>query len=274
MSQGDSRDSSFADRALGGPPNPLDNIDQVFRHTARRTWLGVLGIALLVGAGVLWTAVAQQKVVVDAPAVVVPEQGVFTAGEFESGTVASVAVVAGDEVTQGEVLAEVQLPGSARSVDVRSPVAGRVLAVDVRAGDVSPAGSPMFRIVPPGDPVVVALYPAADVSRLAVGQHVSVTVNGVAPARYGRAVGQITAIGSIPVSDQRLRQLTGDSSLLGLVVRLGPLREVTISLDRDSTASGVRWEGGGGPAAPIAVGTRATAGITVGERTLLDRAFG
>ena len=52
---------TFAERALGAPPNPLDNIDHVFRHTARRTWLGVLGLALLLTAGVVWTAVARAE---------------------------------------------------------------------------------------------------------------------------------------------------------------------------------------------------------------------
>ena len=98
----------------------------------------------------------------------------------------------------------------------------------------------MFRIVPPGDPIVLALYPAADVARLAVGQSVVVAVNGVAPDRFGRAIGRVESIGPIPVSDNRLRQITGDSSLLGLAQQLGPVREVQISLEQDDTPSGTR----------------------------------
>ena len=95
----------------------------------------------------------------------------------------------------------------------------------------------------------------------------------MAPERFGRAVGRVESIGSIPASDNRLRQITGDSSLLGLVERLGPVREVQIALERDDTPSGIAWDGGTGPPGPVTVGTRAVAQITVGRQTLLDRAF-
>jgi multidrug efflux pump subunit AcrA (membrane-fusion protein) len=274
MSTQPTEEPTLAERALGSTPNPLDNIDHVFRHTARRTWLGVLGLALLLAAGVLWTAVAEQKVVVDAPAVIVPAEGIYTAGELQGGQVLQVLTGPDEDVRKDQVLARVQLAETGSVAEVRSPVDGRVLAVDVRAGESSPPGVPMFRIVPPGEPIAIAFYPAADVARLSVGQPVAVTVNGVAPDRFGRAVGRIESIGPIPASDQRLRQITGDSSLLGLVQRLGPLREVQVSLEHAATPSGFRWTGRSGPDAPVSVGTRAVAHITVGERTLLDRAFG
>jgi multidrug resistance efflux pump len=274
MSQTESdRTADFQQRALGGTPNPLDNIDHVFRHTARRTWLGVLGLAVLLGAGVLWTAVAQQKVVVDASAVMVPQEGIYTAGEAQGGLVATVEAQEGEDVTRGQVLATVQVPEGS-TVDVTSPVDGRLLSAEVRPGDLAPAGAPMFRIAPAGELLAIAFYPAADVSRLDVGQRVAVRVNGVAVDRFGRASGRIDVIGATPVSTQRLRQLTGDDSLLALVQRLGPLREVRIRLDRADTPSGVAWSGGDGPTGPVAVGTLATAAITVGEQTLLERAFG
>jgi hypothetical protein len=150
-----------------------------------------------------------------------------------------------------------------------------VLSVDVRPGDSHPPGTAMFRIVPHGAPIAVALYPAAQVARLAVGDPVAVTVNGLAPSAFGKALGTIAEIGPIPVSDQRLRQLTGDASLTALPARLGPLREVQIALTPDpSTPSGVGWSGGAGPRGPITIGVGATASITVGHQTLLGRAFG
>jgi multidrug efflux pump subunit AcrA (membrane-fusion protein) len=270
--QTSSTPSDFAERALGGTPNPLDNIDHVFRHTARRTWLGVIGLAVLLGAGVLWTAVAQQKVTVTASAVMAPRDGVYTAGEAQPGLVTSVTVDEGEEVEQGQVLAKVQV-AEGSIVNVMSPVAGRLLTVEVRPGDVAGGGSPMFRIAPPGELMAIAFYPAADVSRLEVGQRVDVAVNGVAPDRFGRAVGRVDFIGPTPISESRLRQITGDSSLLALGQRLGPLREVRITLQKADTPSGVAWDGSDGPTSAIPTGVLAVAEITVGEQTLLERAF-
>jgi multidrug resistance efflux pump len=221
---------------------------------------------------VLWTAVAEQKIVVHASAVIAPQEGVYTAGEAQGGLVADVDVDEGEDVQRGQVLATVQVP-EGTTVTVTSPVAGRLLAVEVRPGDISAPGEPMFRIAPPGETLAIAFYPGADVSRLEVGQSVAVTVNGVAPDRFGRAIGRVDYIGPTPVSDQRLRQITGDSSLLGLVQQLGPLREVRIKLERADTPSGIAWTGGDGPTGPVAIGTLAVAEITVGRQTLLGRAF-
>jgi HlyD family secretion protein len=210
---------------------------------------------------------------VDASAVLVPADGIYTAGDLQGGLVLDVDVDVGQVVQQGDVLAQVQTAQTGSTVQVRSPIEGSVLAIDVRAGESSLPGVPMFRIVPLADPIVIALYPAADVARLSVGDPVVVIVNGVAADQFGRAVGRVESIGPIPASDNRLRQITGDTSLLGLVERLGPVREIQISLEQDDTPSGIAWDGGSGPPAPVSVGTRAVAQITVGQQTLLDRAF-
>jgi hypothetical protein len=150
-----------------------------------------------------------------------------------------------------------------------------VLAVEVRVGDISHLGSPMFRIVAfPSRPMAIGLFPAAGVSQLAVGQTVAVTVNGVSPERYGKAVGRVAVIEPIPVSQLRLKQLTGDSSLSGLVGQSGPLREVRIRLTPAHTPSGVAWTGGRGPPTPVPAGVHAVASITVDRQTLIGKAFG
>jgi hypothetical protein len=265
---------SFRERALSGAPNPLERIDHLFRHTATRIWFGVLGLGILLAAGVLWTAVAKETVTADAPAVIVPPTGVFTAGELEVGTVNSVLVGKGTVVRRGQRLALVKLPTSERLVGVVSPIAGRVLAVEVRVGDVTQSGGPMFLIVPRGvRPMAIALFPTAGASQLAVGQSAAVTVHGVSPGRYGKAIGRVVDIERVPVTTQRLKQLTGDSSLSALASR-GPMQEVRIQLTAAHTPSGLAWTGGRGPAGPLLVGARAIVSVTVSRETLLGKVFG
>ena len=264
----------FSERALTGAPNPLERIDHLFQHTSRRIWLGVLGLALLLAAGVLWTAVAKQTITADAPTVIVPPSGIFRAGELEAGTVTSVLVREGDAVRKGQPLAQVQPAGAAASHSVRSPVAGEVISVETRPGDVSRGGAPMFLVAPHVAPVAIAFVPSAEVSQLAAGQRVAVTVNGAAPDRYGKAIGRVTAIGPVPVTDQRLQQITGDASLLGLTRRMGPTREVRIALTPARTPTGVAWTGGEGPASRLPLGVRAVSSITVRRETLIGKVFG
>ena len=274
ISQGDPTDTSFRERALGDPPSPLEHIDHLFHQTSRRIWLGVLGLALLLGAGVLWMAIATQSVTDDGPAVIVPPQGIFTAGSLDAGIVGPVGVHEGSIVRAGEQLGSV-VTQTGRRINVLSPVAGRVIAVEVRPGDTTVGQGSMFRIAPVSrTPVAVMLFSAARIADLAPGQRVAVTVNGVAPEQYGQAVGRVQRISPIPVSQQRLRQITGDASLSGLPSRLGPLREVTIALTRANTSSGLKWTHGAGPPARLPIGVRAAASVTVSRRTLLGKAFG
>jgi multidrug efflux pump subunit AcrA (membrane-fusion protein) len=264
----------FRDRALGGGANPLEHVDHLFRHTSRRIWLGVLGLALLLGAGVLWTAVADESITADASALIVPRQGIYTVGDLNVGVVTAVLVREGQVVHRGQPLARIQAADSGRVVGVPSSVARRILSVQVRAGDPSGAGSPMFLIAPlKARSMAIALVPASAVSQFRVGQKATVAVNGVAPDLYGRAIGRVASIGNIPDTDQRLRQLTGDSSLLGLVSQLGSVREVRIALTGAPTPSGVAWTGGAGPPAPIPVGSHAVVTITVARRRLIDKVF-
>jgi hypothetical protein len=132
----------------------------------------------------------------------------------------------------------------------------------------------MFLVAPRGRPVAIALVRSGEISQLAVGQHVAVTVNGVAPDRYGKAVGRVASIGAIPVTDQRLQQLTGDTSLVALARAMGPTREIRIRLIPARTPSGLAWTGGSGPASPPPPGVRAISSITVRRQTLIGKAFG
>jgi multidrug resistance efflux pump len=264
----------FGERALTGAPNPLERIDHLFHHTSRRIWLGVVGLALLLAAGVVWTTVAKQTITKDAATVIVPRAGIFRAGELASGTVTSVLVREGDVVRAGQPLARFQPSGAPAVQSVPSPVAGEVISVATRAGDVSRPGAPMFLVAPRARPMAIAFVASAEVSQLAVGQHVAVTVNGVPPDRYGKAIGRVAAIGPIPVNDQRLQQLTGDASLLALTRNMGPTREVRIALTPADTPSGLAWTGGSGPASRLPLGVRALSSITIRRETLLGKVVG
>jgi multidrug resistance efflux pump len=207
--------------------------------------------------------------------VIAPPSGVYTVVAPVGGTVTSLLVPEGGIVRSGQPLALIRSGGSANAVGVRSPVTGRVLAVEVRVGDISGAGNPMFVI----DPIhtremAIALYPESSVHQLAVGQSVAVTISGISPERYGKVVGRVAVIEEVPVTEQRLKQLTGDFSLTPLARQASGVREVRIRLTAAHTPSGLAWAGGRGPAGPLPVGSRAVTSVTVSQQTLISKVFG
>jgi len=92
--------------------------------------------------------------------------------------------------------------------------------------------------------------------------------------RYGKAVGRVAAVGPIPVDDERLQELTGDASLVGLTRNMGPTREVRIALTRADTPSGLAWTGGPGPSTAPPLGVRALSSITIRRETLIGKVLG
>jgi multidrug resistance efflux pump len=265
-------EQSFRDRALGDDPNPLEHIDHLFRHTGRRLWVGVVGLALLLGAGVLWTVVTTQALTMTAPALVVPPEGVYAVGAGQPGLVTQVLVAEGDLVEKEEVLSVIDLADGGVA-QIRSPIRGRVVAADIRLGDTLTGADAVFRIAPDSPLDGVALVPADQVSRIRVGMPATLAVNGVARTEYGVVAGRVSYISPIAVSTARLQQISGDDSLVGLTQQLGPLREVRITLDVADTPSGLAWTRGEGPAGTLPIGIRAQATVEVGRERIISKAF-
>jgi multidrug resistance efflux pump len=265
-------EKSFRDRALGDNPNPLEHIDHLFKHTARRLWVGIVGLAVLMVAGVLWTVVATQALTMSGPALVVPEAGIYAVGVGQAGQVRELLVTEGDLVDRGQTLAVLDAAEGSPSV-IRSPIQGRIVAEDIRPGDVLTGADPAFRIAPTSTPVGIALVPADQVSRIRVGMPASLTVNGISRSEYGVVTGKVSFISPIAVSRARLQQITGDDSLLALPQQLGALREVRITLDEADTPSGFAWSRGSGPVGTLPVGVRAHATVVVGRERIISKAF-
>lgn len=265
---------SFAERALGPPPSPLDRIDHLFRQTPRRTWWGVLALALLIGAAIVWTAVADRVVTANSPAVIVPPEGLFTVSHMQPGQVGAVTVEVGERVERGARLAELLVAGSPDPVPVTSPIDGTVVVVGIRSGEVTSPGAALFVVAPVGsDVVAIGLYPAGAVSAIAPGQEATVLVNGVPADRYGRIEGRVRSVGDTPLPASRLVQLTGDPSAASTLTSQGPLYEVVVELEAADTPSGYAWTRGSGPPERVPVGALAVVSVVLERETLLEKVF-
>jgi HlyD family secretion protein len=85
--------------------------------------------------------------------------------------------------------------------------------------------------------------------------------------QYGALLGQVRYVSPFPASSLRLQTLLGDPDLAQFVARDGPVHEVAVVLNRDTTTpSGFQWSSGSGPPIRLTSGTLTTADIVLGER--------
>jgi multidrug efflux pump subunit AcrA (membrane-fusion protein) len=250
-------DGEFRERALGGTRSSLEQLDRLFRLTARRTWTAVVALAILVGALVVWGFVAERDVTVTAPGLLVPTDGFVEVARLESGVVDEVFVDEGDRVRTGDVMASYLAPGNVRA-EILAPVDGRVAEVDVAAGSTLVPGLPSFTIVPlDAKTLAVAFASPATQSQIEEGMEVTLQAASAPPAQYGSIRGRIVDISDIPASLARLDRLTGgNQELAKAFLAGGPVYEVEVRLERDrDTVSGYRWTTDEGPDYAVPAGT-------------------
>lgn len=265
--------ATFEERALAATGNPLEEIDRVFRRTASRVWLGVVGIAALVAALVVWGVVAERVVTTQATTVLVPESGLYPVGRLESGLVIEIRVDEGDTVDRGAVLAVVQTP-EAGPIEVTAPIDGVVALVETAVGQPVGPGSTLFLLASTNDTVAgIAILGPGSLTSLAVGQEASIAVSSVNSQSYGRIRARVASIDDIPLSRARLESLLGDSA--DLFARQGPLYEATLTLETDpTTPSGYAWTVAQGPPNRLPLGTLGTAHIVVDRQSLVAGILG
>lgn len=265
---------SFADRALGAAPSPLDRIDHVFQQTPRRIWWGVAALTLLIALGVVWTTVVTRVIVVNSQAVLLPPDGVYTVGVPATGQVEDLHIGAGATVRGGQTLAVVHPPGGAAPISIPSPIDATVVSENVRDREVVAAGTTLFVLVPAHESVMaIGLFPAASVSALKPGQSATVAINGLPSDSYGQVRATLRSVGDVPLTSTRLAQLTGDPAVAGALARQGALYEAEFTLRRADTPSGLSWTQGDGPPDKIPVDALASVSVVVDRRALISNVF-
>jgi hypothetical protein len=266
-------EASFADRALGAAPSPLDRIDQLFQQTPRRIWWGVVALAVLIALGVVWTTVVQRVVTLQSQAVMLPPDGLFPIADPQTGQIEDVGTRVGATGGAGKTLAVVLGPDKAKQ-PIPSPIDAKVVVQNVRNNEVVAAGTSLFVLAPAKQKVVaIGLFPAGAVSALKPGESATVAINGVSSDSYGQVRATVHSVGAIPLQSARVAQLTGDPALAGALAQQGPLYEVMFNLKHADTPSGLQWTHGDGPADQIPIGALAAVTVVVDRQALISGVF-
>ena len=142
-----------------------------------------------------------------------------------------------------------------RATLLRAPIAGRVSALQVRAGQAADPAIPLLAIVPEGDTLrAELLVPARAIGEIRPGQTVHVAYDAFPAARFGLHAGQIEI-----VSNTLLRP----TEVAGPILAAGPCYRVTVALDRQTVSVGAA-------VLHLAADMTLSAEIVIDRRSLLD----
>jgi len=243
--------------------------------TDRPSWLILVGLSLLVLAGIAWAVFGKTPDMVTGRGMLVPSQGFAEVGTELQGTVRAVNVTPGVKVEQGTPIASIRTDDG-EDVTVSSPVEGTVATVLVRSGGVTERGTALATVEPASSQaVVVGFVSAGPGKRVQPGMPARVSPASVPRSQYGSMKGTVTAVSPVPVPPERVILVVGgNASLTEYFLTEGPILEVTVELERDrSTQSGYAWTTGDGPPERVTLGTLAEVEVVLSEAAPISRIF-
>jgi HlyD family secretion protein len=172
-----------------------------------------------------------------------------------------------DAVVQGEQrvknaefsLAEAQRQLSERmetvrvTAEVRSPVAGNVEEIQLRAGSLVARGQSVLTLETVGQGLVFIVFASLrEGEQVQPGQEVRISPHWTVREEEGTMLGTVSEMSKLPITPDGLRSLLHSEDLVRHFSDAGPVFMVKVSLERDlSTVSGYRWTSARG--APVAI---------------------
>ncbi len=221
-------------------------VDNLLPLTSRRSWLALVGVALVIVAGLVYAGTIVQTTAVTATGRAVAATGVAAAASPVGQVLTSVLVHDGSAVRAGQPVAE-GVAADASVAQVVSPIDGTVWQVLGSVGGILSPGQTAATILPvgSGDTILVAV-PESQSGQVTTG--LAVNVSGTSAS----STGTVTEVSSAPIPSEVAGPRLGIQLPPGDQVIL-----VTVSLTD-----------------PIPAGMSLTAQIVISQQTLLQQLTG
>ena len=251
---------------------PAKAVAAAFPVTDRKSWVSILGMALLLAGAFVWLSLGQVPQTVRGDAIVVPSSGFIDIAQDVEGVVSEILVVPGQRVSEGELVARVDR-GPER-LDVLSPGDGTIATILERVGGTTAPGQPLMTMSYANEAeMVVGFVPANTGSIVKAGMPALVALATFPESQYGTMTGTVTNVSTLPATTDRVDLLVGgNDSLVGYFTEAGPVLEITVRLDPDpASTTGYSWTIGNGPDQPLPVGALAQLTVVTSEGSPLGR---
>lgn len=149
---------------------------------------------------------------------------------------------------------------------VRSPFAGRVVAIRAGVGQSVRPGDALLSLESTKDPMrVIGFVPLAAGKKVLSGLDVRISPSFVRVEDYGFLLGKVISVSTLPVTPEEIQRIVANDSLARQYIDLNPFQVVIEPLAGD-TPSGFRWTSSAGPPLEVGSGTDCTIQVVVETR--------
>ncbi len=149
---------------------------------------------------------------------------------------------------------------------VRSPFAGRVVAVRAGVGQPVRPGDALLSLESTREPMrVVGFVPLAAGKQVSPGLEVRIAPSFVRVEDYGFIVGKVVSVSTLPATPEEIQRIVANDALARQYIDLNPF-QVVIEPEVAETPSGFRWTSSTGPPVEVGSGTDCTVQVVVETR--------
>lgn len=232
-----------------------------------------LALALIGLAGLLaWMLMGRVAVTTRGVGVVTNPPANASVVAPADGVLQSAPTATGQAVVVGETLAVIATRDGQR-VDVPSPADGTVVGLGPGPGAAVHGGEALVTVAPASTSQVAYVYvPSSTNDQVRPGMRVFLSPSSTDSTVDGLLLGTVSAVSPLPVSESRVRYVTGSEELTADALAAGPVDEVQVSLEPAQTPSGWAWTRPQGATAPVVSGTP-TSGVIIIEMVRPYQAF-
>ena len=307
-----SNDQIFNRAALDKLRSP-EKLDTMIRITGPVGWMGLISIAVLCFAILLWSIYGSFTEKADGQGLILDSAGLVNVTHTAAGKITGLYIQTGDRVHKGQIVAHMEQPEqsadtrmaqygtelAANDRDVRSRVYeydakrqtetareeiycdydGVVDEVMVAEGTLISAGSPVcsVRLTQNRSDLTGVFYiPVDKGKRVEPGMTIQLAPNGVDVTQTGSLIGVVKSVSQYPISAEGVSKGLGNAQLAQYVLSQGGGAAVEVKFDLvkdESSESGYLWTSVVGKHRPITAGSFCTGSIVIEREPPIEKVF-
>ena len=302
----------FSQEALDKMRSP-EKLDTVLPITSPVSWMGLIAVAAMLFAVVLWSIFGSFTVRADGMGLIMDPKGVVNVATISGGKLDKLYVHPGDHVKKDDQIAHVdqvqenaatrmaqygpELATSGRDAmnrvqeyDMRrgqknaseyiySSYDGIVDEILVEEGSTVGGGVPICTLRLSGgrkDLKGVLYVPVEKGKRIQTGMTIQLAPNGVDVSQSGSLLGTVRSVSQYPITMQAMQKRLGNDQLAQWIVQAqqSSVMEVTFDLVKDETSeSGYLWTSSVGTHKPVTAGSFCKGSIIIERKPPIEKVF-